>query len=103
MRRLIQIGTILFLAVTLLTPLLEFFDRWDTPEGLFTDTEFAVFAFVFALCLVLVVTLLLCRLALRIGVAVEACLHQMASACEIQEGNARIIFHPPAVASPLRI
>lgn len=41
----------------ILTPLAEIFDRWDT-AGLDNDTEFAVFAFVFALCLVL----LICRL-----------------------------------------
>jgi len=58
MRRLLQIGTFLFLLVIFYAPLAECFDRWDAP-GLSNDTEFAVFAIVLALCLVLVVCLLI--------------------------------------------
>jgi hypothetical protein len=57
MKRLLQVGTWLFLLVMFLSPLAECFDRWDAP-GISSDTEFAVFALVFALCLVLVVCLL---------------------------------------------
>jgi hypothetical protein len=38
-------------------PLLELFDRWDAP-GFSNDTEFRVYALLFAICLVL----LLCKL-----------------------------------------
>lgn len=57
MRRLLQLGTFLLLAATLLVPLSESFDRWDAP-GLGNDTEFHLFAIVLFLALVL----LLCRL-----------------------------------------
>lgn len=57
MRRLLQFGTFLLLITALLTPVVEFFDRWD-PPGPSNDTEMAVFALCFALCLVLLV----CRL-----------------------------------------
>ncbi len=60
MRRLLQLGTLILLAVTLLVPLFESFDRWDSP-GLGNDTEFHLFAIVLFLALVL----LLCRLLVR--------------------------------------
>ncbi len=56
MRRLLQIGTLILLATTILVPLSESFDRWDAP-GLSNDTEFHLFAIVLFLALVL----LLCR------------------------------------------
>lgn len=58
--RLLQLGTFLLLAATLLVPLFESFDRWDSP-GLGNDTEFHLFAIVLFLALVL----LLCRLIVR--------------------------------------
>lgn len=58
MRRLLQIGTLLFLLVMFLSPLAECFDCWDAP-GISNDTEFAVFTLVFALCLVLAVCVLI--------------------------------------------
>jgi len=64
MRRLLQFGTLLFLLVMFLAPLAELFDRWDAP-GLSNDTEFSVFALVFALCLVLVVCMLIAARSLR--------------------------------------
>ncbi len=56
MRRLLQLGTLLLLAATILVPISESFDRWDAP-GLGNDTEFHLFAIVLFLALVL----LLCR------------------------------------------
>ncbi|GAC1362287.1 MAG: hypothetical protein NVSMB3_10500 [Acidobacteriaceae bacterium] len=62
MRRLIQIGVSLLFIVAFITPLAEIFDRWD-PPGLDNDTEFALFAIVFALCLILLVCKLISSLA----------------------------------------
>ena len=44
------------------SPLFEFFDRWDLP-GPGNDTEMAVFCLMFALCLVLLVCKLISALA----------------------------------------
>jgi hypothetical protein len=57
-RRLLQVGTFLFVLVTFLAPLMECFDRWDAP-GLSNDTEFGLFTLIFALCLVLLVCMLM--------------------------------------------
>lgn len=62
MRRLFQLGVALLIAAALLTPIFEFFDRWDS-AGLANDTEYAVFTFIFALCLVLLLCKLLSSLA----------------------------------------
>lgn len=52
----------MLLLVTFLTPLVEFFDRWD-PPGPGNDTEFAVFSFILALVFVLLVSKLTASLA----------------------------------------
>lgn len=70
MRRLLQIGTWLFLLVMFLAPLAECFDRWDAP-GISSDTEFAVLALVFAMCLVLVVCLLIAARSLLNNLVLE--------------------------------
>lgn len=49
-----------------LTPVIEFFDRWD-PPGLGNDTEMAAFGLIFALCLVLIVCKLLATLATHVS------------------------------------
>ena len=46
--------------------LLELFDRWDAP-GFSNDTEFKVYAFLFAICLVLLLCKLISSGALRLG------------------------------------
>ena len=58
MKRLFQIGTILFLWVTVCAPLLECFDRWDAP-GLTNDIEFPLFLIVLLVTLALVVSYLI--------------------------------------------
>jgi hypothetical protein len=63
-RRLLQLATITFVMVTLLTPVLECFDRWDG-AGLRNDSEFPVFAVMLLLCLVLLVAVILARAALE--------------------------------------
>lgn len=64
MRRLAQLATVLLFLAALVTPIAEYFDRWDS-AGLNNDTEFAIFAFVLTLTLVLVVCALLSQKALR--------------------------------------
>jgi hypothetical protein len=53
-RCVLQIGLVLLLMATFLTPIAEFFDRWDAP-GLSNDTEYPLFLFVLFICLVLIV------------------------------------------------
>lgn len=65
MRRLLQIGTFLFVLIAILAPLAELFDRWDS-SGFSNDTEFATFALIFVLCLVLLVSKLISVFAQRI-------------------------------------
>jgi len=101
-RRLLQVGTFLFVLVTFLAPLMECFDRWDTP-GLSNDTEFGLFTLIFALCLVLLVcTLMAARSVLvkfasiRIFFFDHCWLPIVATLC-------RPILIPPRFNSPLRI
>ncbi len=64
-RRLFQFGAVLML-IGALYPMLEVSDRWD-PPGVSNDTEFAVYAFLFAICLVLLVSRLISSEALNFG------------------------------------
>jgi hypothetical protein len=52
----------MLLLSTFLSPMLEFFDRWD-PPGPGNDTEMAVFGLILVLCLVLLVCKLTASLA----------------------------------------
>jgi hypothetical protein len=56
----------MLLLAAFVTPIAEFFDRWD-PPGLGNDTEMAVFGLIFALCLVLLVCKLTASLVGIIG------------------------------------
>jgi hypothetical protein len=56
----------MLLLAAFVTPVVEFFDRWD-PPGPGNDTEMAVFGLIFALCLVLLVCKLTASLAGIIG------------------------------------
>ena len=99
MRRLLQLGTLVLLAATLLVPLFESFDRWDSP-GLSNDTEFHLFAIVLFLALLLLV----CR---RIGTA-AACLIAVLIPFLLRKQPLQAalfrafqcIFHIPPLASP---
>ena len=58
-RRLLQLGVLLLSVAAVLTPLVEWFDRWDPPVSPMTDTEFSVFGLILVLCLILLVSRLL--------------------------------------------
>jgi len=64
MRRLLQLGTVLLVLSTILVPIAELFDRWDSP-GISNDTEFAFFAVMLLFCLVLLISRLVAVLGLR--------------------------------------
>jgi len=61
-RRLLQFGVLLLSVAAVLTPVMEWFDRWDPPGSFMTDTELSVFALILVLCLILLVSRLLAAL-----------------------------------------
>jgi hypothetical protein len=60
-RRLLQFGVLFLSLAAFLTPLIEFFDRWD-PPGPSNDTELAVFGLILTFCLILLVSRLVASL-----------------------------------------
>lgn len=101
MRRLFQVGAILML-IGAFYPLLELFDRWDAP-GFANDTEFKVYAFLFAVCLVV----LLCRLissgALRFGFVSWQVILRDTRLRPAEAGHMFLFIVPPLFVLPLRI
>ena len=92
----------MLILATFLTPLFEYFDRWDAP-GMGNDTEMGVFCLVFFLCLVLLVCKLIASIAGRISSVsirlprwdlVETLLDRIVS---------KRIFIPPQFSISLRI
>jgi hypothetical protein len=61
-KRLLQFGVLILGLAAVLTPLTEFFDRWDPPGPPMNDTELAIFGLVLVLCLVLLVSRLMATL-----------------------------------------
>ena len=61
MRRLLQLGVLFLSLAAFLTPLIEFFDRWD-PPGPGNDTELAAFGLILTFCLILLVSRLIASL-----------------------------------------
>lgn len=61
MRRLLQFGVLFLSLAAFLTPLIEFFDRWD-PPGPSNDTELAAFGLILTFCLILLVSRLVASL-----------------------------------------
>jgi hypothetical protein len=102
MKRLLQVGTFLFLLATFLAPLTECFDRWD-PPGISNDTEFAVFALMFALCLVLVVSKLIAAFALLVDLVSQYFIQRSGELRPIGAKHGLDIFIPPLLSAPLRI
>jgi hypothetical protein len=60
MKRLLKVITIILVTMTLVMPVLEYFDRWDRP-GLSNDSELPLFLIVLFISLVLVVAAALAR------------------------------------------
>lgn len=92
----------MLILVAFLTPLSEYFDRWDAP-GLGNDTEMGLFCLVFFICLVLLVCKLIASLAARMSFTsirlpawhqVETLLDRIVS---------KSIFIPPQFPTSLRI
>jgi hypothetical protein len=101
MRRLFQFGAVMML-IGAFYPLLELFDRWDTP-GLSNDTEFKVYAILFAICLVL----LLCEL-ISSGALKFAFVSWRVFLCDervrpVEAEHASVFAVPPLFVLPLRI
>lgn len=60
MKRLLRLLTIVMVTMTLLMPILECFDRWDSP-GLRNDSEFPIFLITLFLSLVMLVAVAIAR------------------------------------------
>ena len=100
-KRLLQFGTLMLLLAAFLTPLVEFFDQWDSP-GLDNDTEMALFAFIFALCLVLLVCKLTAALATLISLILMPHLCQTRSS-PLQQSRIFSTLILSETSPPLRI
>jgi hypothetical protein len=83
-------------------PLLEIFDRWDTP-GLSNDTEYAVYAFVFAICLVLLVCKLVASEILKLHLISWRLIFPDDRSKPIEANHISLFRIPPLLALPLRI
>jgi hypothetical protein len=102
MRRLLQFATLFFILATVLTPLVEYFDRWDSP-GISNDTEFAVFLLIFVLCLVLLVSKLVSALALLVNLVSVPYFQRSDGSGAVGVNCPLEIFVPPLSSPPLRI
>jgi len=102
MRRLLQFGCLFLLLVTFVTPLSEWFDRWDAP-GLSNDAEFAIFSLVLTLCVVLLVSRLISVMALRMRLIAEPYLARAEASGAAATNSPFTIFVPPLSPPPLRI
>jgi hypothetical protein len=92
----------MLLLATFVTPLMEYFDRWDLP-GIVDDTEFAVFMLVLTLCLVLLVSRLLSALALLIHLISQPHRRQPEPSHATPTHRLVAFFIPPLSPPPLRI
>ena len=101
MRRLFQFGAVMML-IGAFVPLLELFDRWDAP-GLANDTEYAVYAFLFAICLVLLLCKLIASGALKFGFVSWRVFLRDERVRPVEAGNSFIFAVPPLFVLPLRI
>lgn len=101
MKRLFQLGAILML-IGAFYPLLELFDRWDKP-GFSNDTEFAVYALLFAICLVVLLCKLISSGALKFGFISCRIFLRDDKVRPIETGHSFIFAVPPLFVLPLRI
>jgi hypothetical protein len=102
MRRLLQFGTVMLLIAAFIVPLMEFFDHWDAP-GLSNDTEYAIYALVFAICLALLVSKLISSGALKLGFISCRVFLRNDRARPVEAGHTFIFAVPPLFILPLRI
>jgi hypothetical protein len=101
-KRLLQFGVLLLGLATLLTPLVEFFDRWDPPGPPTNDTELGVFGFILVLALVLLVSRLMAILDKL--VAIGTVFRPQSSFSMVAEPGLRLTFAVvPHSSPPLRI
>jgi hypothetical protein len=101
MRRLFQFGAVMML-IGAFYPLLELFDRWDAP-GFSNDTEFKVYALLFAICLVLLLCKLISSGALKFGFVSWRVFLRDERVCPVEVGHTFIFAVPPLFVLPLRI
>lgn len=101
MKRLFQFGAILML-IGAFYPLLELFDRWD-PPGLSNDSEFKVYALLFAICLVLLLCKLISSGALAFHFVSSRISLRDQKARPVEAGHTFIFAVPPLPTLPLRI
>jgi hypothetical protein len=101
MRRLFQFGAVMML-IGAFYPLLELFDRWDAP-GLSNDTEFKVYAFLFAICFVLLLCKLISSGALNFTFVSWRVFLRDERVSPIEAGHTFIFAVPPLFVLPLRI
>lgn len=101
MKRLFQFGAVLML-IGAFYPLLELFDRWDKP-GFSNDTEFAVYALLFAICLVLLLCKLISSGALKFGFFSWRVFLRDTRTGPIEAAHTFIFAVPPLFVLPLRI
>lgn len=83
-------------------PLLELFDRWDAP-GLANDTEFKVYALLFAVCLVILLCKLISSGVLRFGFVSSRVFLCDTRIRPVEAGHTFIFVIPPLFVLPLRI
>ena len=101
MRRLLQFGAISML-IGAFYPLLEIFDPWDA-SGFSNDTEFRVYALLFAICLVLLLCKLISSGALRFDFVSWRVFLRDEKAGAFEIGHTFIFAVPPLFVLPLRI
>lgn len=101
MNRLLQFSAIVLLFGAFV-PLLEFFDRWDSP-GLSNDTEFAVFSLILVFCLVVLVCELVSSFAMRITIAISPISRRDIKEKRHDSDHTIVFYIPPLIALPLRI
>lgn len=100
--KVLQLANLFLLVAIFVTPISEYFDRWD-PPGLSHDTEFRVFVLVLTLVFVLVVCRLIASLALRLRQLATKLLQPPDDLAGTQHDIIVAIFIPPRLATPLRI
>ena len=103
MRRILELGTLLLILTSLLTPISEVFDRWD-PPGFVNDTEMPLFTIVLLLALVLIVARLISVLRhLLLALIDHGRRHAAARRHGPEAGPLHLLLATPQLSPPLRI